>query len=149
MVLAAGAKIDVGDFAVGTWTPTWSNVTTFGTGFTSTYWYSKVGLIVNAGFTIVLGTSPAFAGAISYTLPAQADTISLQTAIGSWVFRDNSATAHYAGTVATFDGAGTAGSLSGAWSGTVPNARVGQSTNLPFAPAVGDILSATMTYKSL
>lgn len=148
MAIAAGAKIDASDFGIKNWTPTWANVTTFGTGATSTYWYTQVGLVVNAGLTIVLGTSPAFAGAISFSLPVVADQISLQTAIGSWAFRDNSAVAHYTGTVGSFDGAGTAGSFSGAWSGTVPNARVGQGTNLPFVPAVGDILSCTMTYRA-
>lgn len=145
-MIQAGAKVDAGDFAFTSWTPSWVDLT-LGSGGTQTGWYTNVNGLVNAQFYLVFGTSPSFGGAINFALPVPANVTGLAAALGSWVYR-LSGTSHYTGTVSGWDGGGVSGSLAGAWTGSVPNGRVGTGTTTPTAPSSGNIISATLTYRA-
>jgi len=147
MAVAAGAKIDQSDFTVKSWTPTF-NMTTLGTGNTLTGWYVNVGGLVTAQFHLIMGTGAAFSATCYVDLPFAANVPGLQSAFGSWVYRDQSAVTHYAGTVAGWDSGGTQVSFSGAWSTTtsIPNTRIGATGWV--AAGVGDTFSAQITYRA-
>jgi len=154
VAIAAGAKIDVNDFSIKTWTPSFTNVT-LGSGNSLSGWYTNVGGLVSAGFYLVFGTSPAFTGSVILDLPVAANVPGLQHALGSWVLRDTSTVLHYSGTIAGWDSGGNQGSFSGAWNSTtlVPAGRLGSanvigSTGGP-AIASGDILSGQFNYRAV
>ncbi len=133
------------------WVPTWTSITR-GTGFAEEGWYATLGDLVFFGYKLVLGTSPSFTAStqINGTLPVTADTTGLQQAYGAWLYRDDSATQHYSGTVAGFDTGGVSFCLDGAWDGTAPRLRVGNSagTNIPVTPAVSDVISFSGIYRA-
>lgn len=156
MAIAAGAKVDATDFGVTAWTPVFGSFTT-GTGSTVQAWYTKVGNLVNCQFHLIFGTSPTSSATWTVDLPFTANVLGLQSAFGSWVFRDNSTVLHYAGTIAGFDGGGTQVCFSGALntstslnSGRLGGTNIiGTSGTAPnFAVATGDTLSGQMTYRS-
>jgi hypothetical protein len=147
MAIAAGAKIDATDFGIKPWTPT-LNMITPGSGYSLTGWYTNVSGVVNGAFYLVFGSSPAFTGTIFVDLPVTANVPGLQHAFGSWVFRVSGAV-HYSGTVSGWDSGGSQMSFAGAWSGSAPNHRVGQTTSAsPAAPTSGGVLSAQFTYRA-
>src|SRR3989304_6269304 len=94
---------------------------------------------------IVFGTSPSFSTVITVTLPTNANTSDfdlidrVQWCAGSWVFRDNSAVYHYAGSLGVWNVSGTEVSFGGAWNGTSPRRRI--ESAVPFTVAVDDVLS--------
>lgn len=151
MAIAAGAKIDQGDFSIKTWTPTFNSMT-LGTGYAVTGWYTNVGGLVTGAFYLVFGTSPAFTATGYMDLPVTANVTGLQMAFGSWVYRDVSAVTHYAGTLAGWDSGGAQAGFSGAWNATaaLPHGRIGGTGVLGNNPAVavGDILSAQFSYRA-
>lgn len=120
---------------------------TVGTGAVSEGWYQTLGQWVLWGFRIQMGTSPSWPSTITVSLPVTAyagNGTGLQASLGSWMFRDDSATTHYSGTMGVFDSGGLTASFGGAWSGTVPNSRISPGT--PVTVAVTDILSGTGVY---
>lgn len=147
MAIAAGAKIDVSDFAVHSWTPTF-NSATLGSGYSLSGWYTNMGGLVNGAFYLVFGSSPSFASTIYVDLPVVANVPGLQHAFGSWVFRV-SGTVHYGGTVSGWDSGGAQMSFAGAWNGTAPSNRVGQTASTsPAAPVSGAVFSAQFAYRA-
>lgn len=153
MAILAGGKVDASEFAFKTWTPVFTGVT-LGTASALFGWYTNVNGMVNAGFQLVFGTSPAFTSSVIVDLPVTANTITLQAAFGSWVLRDTSTTMHYAGTVAGWDAGGTQISFSGALNTTtnLPNGRLGSANIIGSSGAPGvsatDVLSAQITYRA-
>lgn len=129
-----------------TWTVTWTNLTK-GTGPTEEGWYMKRGRKVSAMHTLTMGTSPSWSGSVSFPLPVECITGTLDAAVGSWVFRDNSALDFFAGTVTLLSS--TTARLSGAWNGTAPVDFLGQGGTSPVALAVSDKVSVVLDYLSL
>ncbi len=128
-----------------TFSPSWSNLTK-GTGWTDEGWYLQIGRQVTIQYTITLGTSPSFASTLLMTLPVACITSTLDTAVGSWVYRDDSLTDWPCGTV-VLTSASTV-RLAGAWNGTAPINTVGQTSSTPASPAVGDKISMCLSYLS-
>ena len=146
-MIKAGGYADAGEFALHDWTPViGTGVTSMGVGTTATGWYQNLSGIVTAHFYVLFAGSPAFASTIALDLPVAADADGIQASFGSWVFRDNSAVQHYAGTLAVWSGGATSVSFSGAWDGTAPRSRVTNGT--PFTVAAGDILSGNLSYRA-
>src|SRR3972149_5993785 len=120
---------------------------TIGSGGAITTNYCKAGRgdLVFFNGHIVFGTSPSFSTVITVTLPTNANTSDfdlidrVQWCAGSWVFRDNSAVYHYAGSLGVWNVSGTEVSFGGAWNGTSPRRRI--ESAVPFTVAVDDVLS--------
>ncbi len=129
--------------APSTWTPTWTSLTK-GTGSAEEGWSLQIGRLMVAQYTITLGTSPSYAASISFTLPADCITGTGDVNVGTWTIRDDSALDWYTGTVNLLT-AGTA-RLLGAWTGTVPNERVGVTSSTPVTPASGDKITLNLSY---
>jgi hypothetical protein len=137
-----GAPILVQElFNVVDWTPTWTNVTP-GTGNSNAGWYELIGDKVYFGGRLQLGTTPSFSGIVEVSTPVSmwvGGGNQLQMCEGSWIFRDASASDHYAGALGIWSSAGTELSFSGAWNGTAPSKRI--TTAVPVTCAVDDVLS--------
>src|SRR3989304_2598870 len=103
-----------------------TDVVTIGSGgtFTTNYCRPGRGDLVFFNGHIVFRTSPSFSTVITVTLPTNANTSDfalidrVQWCAGSWVFRDNSAVYHYAGSLGVWNVSGTEGGFGGAWDGT-------------------------------
>ncbi len=125
------------------WTPTWTNLTK-GTGPTEAGWYLRLGRLIVAQYTLTVGTSPSWSGIVSFTLPVEALDGTLDAAIGSWMFRDQSTTDWYAGTAVILSA--TTARMAGAWNGTAPREMLGESGTSPVALAVSDKVSVCLSY---
>ena len=152
-MVAAGDKVKATDITSITptaadWTPTITNLTK-GSGSSEEWWYSQTGDWVDAQGTIVLGTSPSFAGSLTWSLPvaAYSGASTNDQSIGDWVYRDGSS-GWYAGTVETYDSSGTDGRCAGSWSGSAPSEFVGQGGSSPVSPASGDKISLSLRYRA-
>lgn len=135
--------------SAGVWTPTWANLTK-GTSPTEDYWYEQAGDWVLGGGMIVLGTSPSASASVYFTLPvtAYAGGSTNDQSLGAWMFRDNSATTWYAGTLSTYDSGGTQARMVGAWDGTAPRSAVGASGTTPVSLGTGDKISFQFAYRA-
>ena len=137
-----------------TYVPSLSNIT-LGSGGTSYGWYLSTPLAggqakIEGGFYLVFGTSPSITATCYVSLPravwAPAADL-LQLTVGTWIFRDQSPTLHhFAGSLGTWNAAGTDVSFSGAWDGTAPQSRV--TTDKPFTVASTDVLSGEFSYRA-
>jgi hypothetical protein len=149
----AGQTILASDaFNLQTYTPTWTNVI-LGTGADNEGWWQQIGQMVLWGFRLQLGTSPSTSGTIEISLPVAAYTgggASLQAALGSWVYRDDSGPDHWSGSLGSFEAAGLNASLDGVWDGTSNKTRFGTvvSTARPAVVAVSDVISGSGCYRS-
>lgn len=130
------------------------NNITLGTGGTKTGWYSEYpmadgGAFVQGGFYLLFGTSPSISATCYVSLPRAAWTPysgALQLSVGTWIFRDQTNPYHYAGSLGTWESAGTNVSFSGAWDGTAPRSRV--TSGVPATVASTDIISASFGYRA-
>jgi hypothetical protein len=147
MVIEAGGIMRAAEWVIHDWEPTFdAGITTLGVGTTPLGWYTQRAGIVEGHFYIAFAGSPVFASTISMFLPVVGDFDGIQAAAGSWVFRDNSAGEHYAGTLGVWSGDGDSVSFSGCWDGTAPRSRI--TNGKPFTVAAGDILSGSFKYRS-
>lgn len=145
-ILASQLQALEDHFQVTAFTPTWTNVTP-GTSAVNEGYYATVNDAVFWWFRLQFGTSPAISGTAQLALPVNALTgggTALQATLGSWIFRDTSATYHYSGALGVYSSAGTSASFNGAWDGTAPRTRI--TTSVPFAVAVDDVLSGSGVY---
>lgn len=149
MSIKAGGLATASEFAFTDWTPDMvdsGGAVAYGAGAVREGWYTNVNGLVTCHMYVVFGTTPAIASDVQVTLPVAADVGGIQACLGSWLYRDTSTIKHYSGTLGIWAAGATSASFAGGWSGTVPNERI--DNNFPFVVAVGDILSATMTYRA-
>ena len=126
------------------WTPTWTNLS-LGTGPTQEgYYFVSEDRAVTAHYHLIVGTGGSWSGTTSFTLPVTCITGTLDMAIGSFVYRDNSLTDFYAGTVVLLSA--TEARCVGLWSGTLPVDILGQGGTSPVALAVSDKVSVQLSY---
>jgi len=108
------------------------------------------GALVHAEFRIELGAGFSLtAGTWAMALPVAAYAwggAGIQSAIGSWIARDDSGPFHFAGTLGLWNAAGTAVSFGGSWLTDKPKSRV--DSNDPIVWAAGDVLAGTMSYRA-
>ena len=138
--------------ALGAWTtytPTWVGVV-LGSGALNEGWSTQLGKLVHWGIRVEFGTTPSFTSTITVGLPALAYTGGgFSACVGSWVMRDNSNSGPalaWGGSVMTNATNGSAASFAGGWTGATPSQRV--AGGVPFTIDVGDVLSATGTYRA-
>jgi hypothetical protein len=140
-------------FELQSFTPTYTNLT-LGTGNSNEGWYQMIGQFVLWGFRTELGTGGTATTTVTMDLPVDAYSgggVSLQGALGSWIFRDSSAGDHYSGSIGIFQAAGDVCSFAGAWAaaGTIsPRTRLFTASS-PVVPAIGDVISGTGCYRAL
>ena len=123
------------------YTPTLSNIT-LGSGGTSSFFYQRVGKMVNVRGRITLGTSGALSGVATFTLPVNAITADQFWQSGTIL---NDSGTFYAGVVRV--GTSTATVLALNASATYTTA-VNTALNIPFTWAVGDILNVGFSYEA-
>ena len=123
------------------YTPTLSNIT-LGSGGTSSFFYQRVGKMVNVRGRITLGTSGALSGVATFTLPVNAITADQFWQSGTIL---NDSGTFYAGVVRV--GTSTATVLAMNASATYTTA-VNTALNIPFTWAVGDILNVGFSYEA-
>ena len=128
------------------WAPTWTNLTK-GTGATEEAVYVRVGRIILAQYTITIGTGGAWSATISFTLPVESFTPTVDASVGQWMYRDASTTDWYSGTISLLTS--TSARCAGAWNGTLPVDMLGQSGTSPVALASGDKISLSLSYIAL
>jgi hypothetical protein len=134
-------------FKTSSFTLTWTNLTP-GSGALSEGWYSVVNDWCLWGFRLQFGSTPSVASIASLNLPVTAYTgggTSLQASLGSWLFRDSSASDHYGGSIGVFSSGGTDCSFAGTWNGSAPSRRI--TTGQPVTVAVDDVLSGGGCYR--
>ena len=146
MVVKAGGYADASDFAIFDWSPSFNGFTSLGVGTTVEGWYTNRAGLIDAGLYVVFAGSPVIASTIYVDLPVACDTFGIQECLGSWVFRDNGSTLHYAGSVGVWDAGGTQASFAGAWDATATRDRIKHT--IPFTVAATDILSARLSYRA-
>ena len=123
------------------YTPTLSNIT-LGSGGTSSFFYQRVGKMVNVRGRITLGTSGALSGVATFTLPVNAITADQFWQSGTIL---NDSGTFYAGVVRV--GTSTATVLALNASATYTTA-VNTALNVPFTWASGDILNVGFSYEA-
>jgi hypothetical protein len=123
------------------YTPTLSNIT-LGSGGTSSFFYQRVGKMVNVRGRVTLGTSGALSGVATFTLPVNAITADQFWQSGTIL---NDSGTFYAGVVRV--GTSTATVLAMNASATYTTA-VNTALNIPFTWAVGDILNVGFSYEA-
>ena len=123
------------------YTPTLSNIT-LGSGGTSSFFYQRVGKMVNVRGRITLGTSGALSGVATFTLPVNAITADQFWQSGTIL---NDSGTFYAGVVRV--GTSTATVLALNASATYTTA-VNTALNIPFTWASGDILNVGFSYEA-
>lgn len=123
------------------YTPTLSNIT-LGSGGTSSFFYQRVGKMVNVRGRITLGTSGALSGVATFTLPVNAITADQFWQSGTIL---NDSGTFYAGVVRVGTSSATVLALNAA--GTYTTA-VNTALNVPFTWASGDIINVGFSYEA-
>ena len=140
------------------WTPTWDTAgnggfTTDGAGWSEGF-YMRIGNLVHAEFRVELGAGFVVdTGTFALYLPVTAyNTWSgsgLQSAIGSWTIRDDSALYHHAGTMGLYASDGLRASFNGAWDSGSSRDRARVKDDEPMNPwQDGDVMSGNLTYRA-
>jgi len=148
----AGSLVRASDaFLLVPFTPTWTGVT-LGSGAVNEGWYQQIGAMVLWGFRLEFGTSPAWTATAQIELPVAAFTgggASLNATLGAWTLRTG-ATSNYAGSINSFEAAGTHGTFAGSWqaSSAKPDQRIGITSITPLAPVAGNPLSGSGCYRA-
>lgn len=123
------------------YTPTLTNIT-LGSGGTSSFFYQRVGKMVNVRGRITLGTSGALSGVATFTLPVNAITADQFWDSGTIL---NDSGTFYAGVVRVGTSSATVLALNAA--GTYTTA-VNTALNVPFTWASGDIINVGFSYEA-
>lgn len=123
------------------YTPTLTNIT-LGSGGTSSFFYQRVGKMVNVRGRITLGTSGALTGVATFTLPVNAVTADQFWQSGTIL---NDSGTFYAGVVRV--GTSSATVLATNAAGTYTTA-VNTSATIPFTWASGDIINVGFSYEA-
>lgn len=124
------------------YTPTLSNIT-LGSGGTSSFFYQRVGKMVNVRGRITLGGSGALSGVATFTLPVNAITADQFWQSGT--IMNDSGTTFYPGVVRVGTSSATVLAFNAAGTHTT---AVNTAFNVPFTWASGDILNVGFSYEA-